>query len=187
MIEKEYKALVTKRRFNIVKQYVHKIFVDSAPEVILQKNHYFAKLDLYSKGITLRIREMTGKYKLQLKQIKKENGNIRISDEYCIDINKLTEMIDNKLLPENYNASYYYLGTIQTKRTQFETKNNLCIDFDENSYFGITDYEIEIEFSDNLPQGLISIIENGMAPMKVEGKYSRFINKLKEINDYGRN
>lgn len=177
MKEKEYKALVDREAFFTLKDAVQSA-CSAEPKVIRQCNHYFdtENFDLFQNGATLRIREIKGKLELQLKRPLRLEGNVKTSEEYHATVGSLPDCIQGGL-PAGLDAAYQYLGTLCTVRTRFLFPKGIKIDFDCNTYFSTTDYEIEIEYAAEEPREWITIIGEKSIPGAPIGKYTRFVRK----------
>lgn len=180
MIENEFKVMLNKNQYdNLAKSY-------KWDEGISQTNHYFdtENLELSARHITCRVREISGEFFLQLKLPTGVNFS-RVELEKKLDF--LPEIIDGKMLEtlaENVDfPDVKKLGTLSTKRL-VKRFDGAEIDLDESRYFGKTDYEIEIEFTDeNAARKLLENVRNLIGEIASEseictGKIRRFLEEF---------
>lgn len=178
MLENEYKILVDEVKFyRILKQ----VETNGSTE---HTNYYYDTSDysFYHQGLTFRIRDS---FQHKVLQIKYPDTAVikfssRIEKEFTIDEIPLviTQYDTQKYIPDiTINGDIKMLGCLTTYRWTKRLEDNLLLCFDKNSYLGILDYEIELEFDDYLID--ISHIFNylGIEPANSKGKYSRFIEK----------
>ena len=183
MIENEFKIMLS------VEQYEKLLAMYEWDEVIPQTNHYYDNEDMLlgELHITCRVREIEGKYFLQMKFPAAVEYS-RVELEKPLD--SLPEVInaDELLRPHPHNTDVLpnvkRLGALRTTRNihRFEGGE---IDLDKSEYFGKTDYEIEIEFTDenNARKVLDEIKEKlDIKPNSLvcEGKIRRFLNEYKK-------
>ena len=186
MIEKEYKFLMSSDDFFATKEKMKKIFPNIKSTTHKQTNHYFdtENFELANNFITVRIREIEGKYFLQTKQKATEKGNLRVTKETEIKINSLPNTpitlkeYDIDLSP---STPLSIIGSLSTTRTTFWVNKTTHIDFDENEYLGEQDWEIEIEFSEDDPTFLIEKLNLNEKNFNIKGKYTRFLDKVKSL------
>lgn len=180
MIENEFKVMLNKNQYDILsKSY-------KWDEEISQTNHYFdtENLELSARHITCRVREISGEFFLQLKLPTVVNFS-RVELEKKLDF--LPEKIDGKelkSLAKNVDfPDVKKLGALSTKRL-VKRVDGAEIDLDESRYFGKTDYEIEIEFSDEnaarkLLEDVRKIIGESASNSEVcTGKIRRFLEEF---------
>lgn len=183
MLEVEYKCLIDEETYNKIK---HKYEWDSIKEQI---NYYYNDMskELSKRRITVRIREKDGKLKLQAKRHKNSDSPLHISEESEIDVSSIPSLIDEqtarKITGVDSMGKLIKSGSLTTLRHSFMWNSTTEICLDKSTYLGITDYEVEIEYTLDAPLALIDEFKN----MGVEftentaGKYSRFRNRLEEI------
>jgi uncharacterized protein YjbK len=187
MTEMEYKLNINQQQFLMLYEKAKGLFPEIVPKRKLQINYYYDTPDLYlyQNEITLRIRQIDDILKLQLKTNKCCDEVKRTSDEYCVNVQKLPNNINTKELPINLSLDCNLLGSLVTERYSYIIKNGVKVEFDINYYLGFIDYEIEIEYTEENVQIVAEIFKTLSCDVniaKMEGKYSRFISKLKEIN-----
>ncbi len=167
-IEKEYKILIDKNKFNEI---VEKEDFD----LIIQENHYY---DLNTKNAALRIRNIDDLYILTIK-IKEDN--LTKEYEYKVSDNKIDDNINALLLKLNLNPNPKYLGSLLTSRYYKKlNKGELVIDL--NRYLDFIDYEIEFELYNHLDDD-ITEFNNFLTKYKLnytknsKSKFKRFLER----------
>lgn len=119
-------------------------------KTIVQTNHYFDTNDLQlsEMHITCRVREINGSFFLQMKYPSSKTYS-RIELEK--PLSKLADIVTADDLPKPEGSSALpdvkRLGTLTTTRS-VKCFGGAEIDLDKSEYFGKTDYELEIEFTD---------------------------------------
>lgn len=179
MVENEFKVMLTEAQYNAI----HDLY--SWDKEVQQVNSYYDSPDLLlsERHITCRVRTVSGKYLLQMKLPSGElkNGAVsRIELERQLDSipqsisgGELTEMSGAENLPD-----VKLLGDLATFRS-VKRFTGAEIDLDKSEYFGKTDYELEIEYTDEAAaKALLNDISahveiNSAAP--VSGKIRRFL------------
>lgn len=186
MTEKEYKSLISEAGFEkIEKSYPW----DSVKN---QTNYYYAaKTDCLAKNrITVRIREKDGAYKLQVKRHKNRENGLHISEESEFSAECAPQTIDEKTAFETIGietGELQKIGALTTLRHSFMWDEYTEICLDKSTYFDRVDYEIEVEYQNEMPEKLMAELSDlGVDFSKpVKGKYSRFLNRLNEIINGG--
>lgn len=105
-----------------------------------QTNYYYDADDLKMnmQGITCRIREKNGKYKATIKAHKQENKECSIE--------KTKEAL-NKYDDSLFSGMHLRLqGSLITERVLLYSNNGCEVVLDKNTYLGMTDYELEVEY-----------------------------------------
>lgn len=179
MVENEFKIMLTEQQYNAI----HALY--SWDGEASQVNNYYDSPDLQlsERHITCRVRSVSGKFLLQMKLPAGalDNGAIsRIELEQELDgvpqtlsSDMLTRLSGAENLPE-----VQLLGTLNTFRS-VKHFPGAEIDLDKSEYFGRTDYELEIEYTDEaaakslLEQISAHVDINSAAP--VSGKIRRFL------------
>ena len=143
MIENEFKIMLN------LEQYEKLLAMYEWNEVITQINHYYDTDDLLmsSLHITVRVREIDGKYFLQEK-LPGEAQYSRVELEKPLEF--LPDVIGVGDLPDSPSldvTGIKRLGQLKTVRNVHRFEGGE-IDLDKSEYFDKTDYEIEIEFLD---------------------------------------
>lgn len=143
MIENEFKIMLTST------QYEKLLSLYDWDKTIAQTNHYYDtdELLLSEMHITCRVREIDGAYFLQMKF----PGAAEFSrEELEKPLDALPETLEtDELLNPRGQAlpDVKRLGALTTKRS-VKRFDGVEIDLDMSTYFGRTDYELEIEFTD---------------------------------------
>ncbi len=144
MIENEFKLALTKEQYDTI----HGEY--AWDKEIFQINHYYDTDDLVLSGehITCRVREIAGEYFLQMK-LPADKLYSRVELERKLDA--LPEMLTGEELSALSGREgipeVKRLGKLSTMRS-IKAYDGAEIDLDKSEYFGKTDYEAEIEFTD---------------------------------------
>ncbi len=178
MIEQEYKELITEKQFQ-------ELLKEFNPEFITtQTNHYFTDKDgiLSENRITVRVREIGLKFKLQIKMPISESKGLHVNKEYEEELSELPDFFDEKKISAIINRNIgrcYPLGFLTTQRHSYHWNKDTEICIDKSSYFDTVDYEIEVECLGKLDEKLKKILSKHNVNFEHEckGKYSRFLNK----------
>ena len=145
MIENEFKLMLTEEQY----EKIHSMFQwDKEHE---QTNYYFdtPQLTLVNSHVTCRVRKIDVEFLLQMKL---PNG----ADYSRIELEeKLGAQLPEAMTGECLNAlsgrsdmpDVSLIGELTTFRS-VKSFDGAEIDLDKSSYFGKTDYELEIEFTD---------------------------------------
>ena len=141
MLEYEKKVLITENEYDaIVNTWCNGI----KPKI--QINYYFDTDDLYmnKKGITCRIRAKDGKYKTTVKNHNTVRNDCSMEIDLCEQ---------NKLDTKFFDAlGLCHQGELVTERIVMY-KDSFCeMVIDRNTYLGHTDFEIEVEYSEDCEQ-----------------------------------
>lgn len=144
MIENEFKIMLTSEQYEkLLSQY-------KWDKTVVQTNHYYDTdvLRLSDAHITCRVREIDGSYFLQMKfPAAREYSRVELEKP----LSALPETIsaDDLLKSDGHDAlpDVKRLGALTTTRS-IKRFNGAEIDLDKSEYFGITDFELEIEFTD---------------------------------------
>ena len=162
MIEKEYKVLLSyEQYYEIKKKYKWN-------QSFEQTNYYYNDKDNFidNNNITVRIREKDDKLYLQVKVPKSINKALAIKEEKELEIDKVYDEIPddiiNQLIPDVHEV--LLTGEMKTYRYTNTEIPGIEICLDKNVYLEITDYELEIEYTD-------------------EEKVKQFLNQLKNDLD----
>lgn len=146
MIENEFKIMLDRERYEKL------LSLYEWQEVIDQTNYYYdtKELALSALHITCRVREIAGKYYLQMKfpgasefsREELEKPLDSLPDEIDADEPFRPHPHGHAMLPKVKR-----LGSLKTMRSVYRF-NGGEIDLDKSEYFGKIDYELEIEFTD---------------------------------------
>ncbi len=179
MTENEFKIMLTKEQYEkLLGMYGFKTFT--------QTNHYYdtADLSMSARHITVRVRELEGGYFLQMK-LPTETAFSR--KELSKELSGIPGEISGAELGALAGGEFpdvKRLGALTTVRSVWEFGGGE-IDLDKSSYFSKTDYELEIEFTneqaarrvlDELRQKL-GFADNGEVCM---GKVRRFLEEYRK-------
>ena len=141
MIENEFKIMLTSE------QYEKLLSLYDFNKTIVQTNHYYDTDDLRLSDmhITCRVREINGAYFLQMK-FPAAQAYSRVELEK--PLNALPETLSAKEMPNGDDLpDVKRLGALTTTRS-VKRFDGAEIDLDKSEYFGKTDFELEIEFTD---------------------------------------
>lgn len=153
-----------------------------------QKNYYYTDEagTLRSKHIMVRIREINGIAKIQVKFHKNSNSPLQICEENEYEIDDipdfLSEELTKKITGENVGR-LYKMGCAVTKRNSLvHNGSELCLD--KTTYFDKTDYEVEVEYEDKMSAELLMRLTSLGVKFneKSVGKFSRFLKEYEKIN-----
>ena len=178
MLETELKAMLTENQFDKIRD----IFKwDSIKD---QTNSYYISPDniLKKHGITLRIRTIDNTHILQVKKHTSKNGALQISEESEFEIDaipiELTE--DDVYKYTGIKTTASLIGDLTTTRYSCFYTPEVEICLDKSTYLGLTDYEIEIEYTKPIPQELLDTLSriDVLFDTPCKGKFSRFMGRL---------
>lgn len=181
MLETELKAMLTLDEYNTIKNMFD---WDSSKEQI---NSYYTDANgaLKSNGITMRIRTKDGVNKIQIKKHLEKKSALQVSEETEYEIDSVCENFTSLEVFKmtGVSADVSLLGSLVTLRNSHIFCEGVEICLDKSRYLGVTDYEIEIEYTKEIPKQLLNMLSDiGIEfDKKTPGKYSRFINRLANI------
>lgn len=181
MLEKELKSMLNEEAFcKIEKMY-------KWDSIKTQENHYYTDTDgILSKNKSVfRIRYKDGNYTVQVKLHKTNDGALHICEENEFPIDSTPESISSECAAKYTGLAtgqLIKLGHNTTLRHSYMWNATTEICLDKTSYFDITDYEIEIEYTDECPKALLDELKSVGVEFesKTTGKYSRFMKKWKD-------
>ena len=142
MIENEFKVMLTEGQYErVLALYDFVTFT--------QINHYYdtADLEMSARRVTVRVRAVDGKFFLQMKL---PTAALFSRVELSKELPNLPEKISGAELSALSGTDcpdVERLGELKTTRSIYKF-NGGEIDVDRSEYFGKTDYELEIEFTD---------------------------------------
>ena len=179
MLETELKAMLTKAQYEVLE---NDFQWNSVTE---QTNSYYIAPDnlLKKHGITFRVRTINGTNTVQVKKHQPKQGALQIAEETEFIIDSIPQTFS-----ENETEKYTgirtvvsYIGNLITKRNSCMYCDGVEICLDKSTYLETTDYEIEIEYTKNIPDELLKkLAQNGISfNCATPGKFSRFMNRLK--------
>ena len=182
MLETEYKCLLTQSEYNKIAAHFD---WDSVKE---QTNHYYCDADkiLRKNRVMFRVRVKDNKSVIQVKLHKNSDSPLHICEELEYPIDCVPDVIeDGGKYTGIKTGELKNLGcTVTLRRSKmWDDKTEICLD--KTEYLGITDYEIEVEYTgEEMPEKL----SEELAALGVEfrkkstGKYSRFLRALESKN-----
>ena len=179
MVEKEFKKVVSKKEFEKL------LNLFGYEKKTTQVNIYYTNETIkYEYNLSVRVRCVNGKMLLQVKEPICKGGALNIKREYEKDIKSIDYIIRgnelNELTRKKGYKDVYLLGFLVTERYIKKIKEYNCeIAFDKNTYLGKEDYEIELEYSEDIPIELVDMI--GFQDAKTAGKYHRYITEYDRI------
>jgi uncharacterized protein YjbK len=171
-IEKEIKILLTEEEYNRI----GRLFEWDTE--IAQTNHYYRCIGK-SHYSSVRVRETGGRFYLQVKVPVSEDGALFIKKEYERELDSVPPALSAGELRELTGTELgdaVLMGELFTLRKTAHIENcEICLDRSE--YLGITDFELELEYTGEYPQDLVDKmkklgIDTERRPI---GKYARFI------------
>ena len=179
MIENEFKIMLTEQ------QYIEIRALFDWDREAEQVNSYYDSPDLQlsDRHITCRVRSVSGKYLLQMKLPAGELNNGAVSR---IEVEQELDHLPQKLSGSELTAlsgaddlpEVQLLGTLITLRS-VKHFPGAEIDLDKSWYFGKTDYELEIEYTDEAAaKSLLAEITTRVEldrSVPVTGKIRRFL------------
>lgn len=182
MLEQEYKCIINRE------MYLKLVDHFKWDDIKEQTNHYYCDKEgvLSQQKIMVRIREKDGIYKIQVKKHHGTNTVSHIADELEFEADSVAEYIEAQKAYEITGIkteNLYRIGALSTKRHSLKWNDTAEICLDKSTYFDITDYEIEVEYSEEEPVKLLEDLQKlGISfNEKGPGKYSRFVSRFKEI------
>ena len=159
MIEKEMKILLRREEY----------FALRPPEnpytqPFTQRNYYFDTTDyaMDKLGITCRIREKKGKYTTTIKTHDKQNTNC------SIEINDDPKHAPDLSIFGDLNLRSH--GYMETERIILSKLDGFEVAIDQNTYLGVTDYELEIEYEDDKKHYATNMIQTLAISIETELK-----------------
>lgn len=172
LTEAQYEKLRSSREFSTVEQV----------------NYYYdtGDLEMSARHVTVRVRELEGKFYLQMK-LPTEKALSRV--ELSRELEALPETLSGELLNSLAEGEYpdvKKLGSLKTTRSVWEFDGGE-IDLDKSEYFGKTDYEVEIEFTNEqnarkVLGEITELLEIRPSAEVCAGKIRRFLEAYKETN-----
>lgn len=157
--EIEYKGIITESEYwELTEQYKERL------SLARQSNYYFDtdNFELYRNGYSFRIRKKDKRFILTLNDNNKSSISFSYDrTEYNKEIsavqfqNFLSSGIDIEQLQKinpgiTLNKDIKYIGALRTLRGGMDLGEGLLLEIDKNEYSGITDYEIECEYNNDV-------------------------------------
>ena len=139
MLEFEKKVMLSEEEYCFLKDYLY-----AKGKTTVQRNYYYDTDDfaLTRQGITCRIREKDGVCLATIKehQIKGSDCSVETS---C----SVKDRYDDRIFSD---MAISYQGCLETKRLTASPQAGIVVMLDQNSYLGMVDYELEIEYDKEL-------------------------------------
>lgn len=181
MVEKELKSLIDEKIFEKVKEYY------KWDDVIVQENHYYADTRgvLGKERATFRIRAIGDTLRIQVKLHKNDSSALQISEELEYPVDSVPDNISAEEAKKYTGldcGELVLLGSTVTERYVLKKDGTeLCLD--KNTYLDMTDYEIELEYTEMCSQELLDSLKTMGVEFneKCTGKYSRFVNRFNSL------
>lgn len=185
MVENEFKLMLTEQQYRLIRAEF------AWDKVIVQTNHYYdtEELLLTPRHITCRVRELSGENLLQIKmpngadysriELEKRIGGSVPEQLNAVQLNELAGEYTENSLPDVMR-----LGSLTTERC-IKHFDGAEIDLDKSTYFAVTDFELEIEFTDEkLARKLLEEIKTTAGITQsvdvCSGKIHRFLSVYKQ-------
>lgn len=178
MKEQEFKSLISEEQFEAIK----KAF-DWDKEFTQVNHYYFDNNDYIIKNeMTVRVREKTDSCKLQVKIPESIRSNIHIKNEFSMQFDSVPQIIEGKVLNELCGldvGDVKRVGELKTERRTKSITDSVKLFLDKSDYLNTTDYEVEIEYLNDVSEIADLIRELGITESEVTyGKKTRFVRKL---------
>lgn len=187
MIESEYKCIIDSTLYQNI---VNKLDLEYEGKRVVQINYYYdtEDLKLHQKGITFRIRQKDAKLSIEIKYPIEKKGLLSVKKEAAYQIDTVPKGIDIN----NYSVDSYLdgeqriilIGMLVTERNSYRINSGIKVDVDKNYYYGVIDYELEIEFEVNFMEEAVKYLEGltaGKYQVSQNGKRERFIYQLRKM------
>ena len=181
MLETEFKSMLTEEAY---KQLESMFEWDEIKEQI---NSYYSdpSLLLKSNGITLRVRTKDGVNKIQVKVHKNADSPLQICEESEFETDGIPESFSAEEVKNmtGVETPASLLGSLTTLRHSLMYTDGVEICLDKSDYLGTTDYEIEIEYTSEIPDSLKETLSGAGVKFSAPavGKCTRFMVRLNDI------
>lgn len=171
MIEKEMKIPL-----KAVEYYTLRLQKNPYTHPIMQRNYYLDTNDyaMNKLGITCRIREKNGRYTSEVKVHDRQNTNC------SIEINGKPKLIPDMSIFGGLNIRVQ--GCMETERIILSSLDGCEVALDKNTYLGITDYELEIEYTEDKKRYANNMLQTLASCISAELKDSFDRDFIKRIN-----
>jgi len=179
-IEREFKMLLTPKDFELIRK------VLPWEKEYRQINIYFDTpcCLLHKRGITCRVRSVSGIHLLQIKYPILSDDRMYVSRrelEYQVEeippevrISELLTDFDTSLVAQP-------LGSLTTYRKECLASPGITVFLDQNEYGEQRDFEIEVEFTGDEKEVLLFLQKHAITiTKKSKGKYSRFLDTYRK-------
>ena len=184
-LEQEVKILLTEDEFERVLNRF------SWEETTQQINYYYMDPEgkLSAERVNVRVRQKNGGYTLQVKNlVKNVAGGPSVHNEVEKKIDSLPQVIDARTVKDMTGidtSSAIMVGELTTVRRvcRLGDKKNIEVCLDKSDYLGITDYELELEYTGDELETVKQIVQAlGLSTsQQPRGKLSRFYSRYKTI------
>lgn len=121
--------------------------------VVTQTNYYFDTDDfsMNKKGVTCRIRARNGMFKATVKSHCTDKDNCSTEEDICVK---------REFDPDIFNSmGLHYQGKLVTERIVIYKDSYCEMVLDRNTYLGMTDFELEIEYVDGYEGKALKLLE----------------------------
>ncbi|MGN1115767.1 MAG: CYTH domain-containing protein [Candidatus Ornithomonoglobus sp.] len=170
--EQTYLELEKMFEWDWVKEQVNSYYTD--PHNKLKKN-----------GITLRVRTKDNMNKIQIKVHKNADSPLQICEEAEYDIPDIPEGFPAERVKKmtGLEVPAALLGSLTTLRHSLMYTDGVEICLDKNDYLDKTDYEIEVEYTKDIPDELMEKLSSAGVRFEAAavGKCTRFMQRLAGI------
>ena len=175
-VEREVKILLTQQQYEQIRD---RFQWTAAVE---QVNHYYLDREgqLRAEKVNLRVRQIGNRYWLQVKTlVKNVKGGPSVHQETETDIDGAPDFFDSrtvKALTGVETQGARRVGALTTLRHTLSVEPEIELCLDKSDYLGVTDYELEIEYTGDRLEAVLALVEQlGLtAGEKPQGKLSRF-------------
>ncbi|MBQ8025665.1 MAG: CYTH domain-containing protein [Oscillospiraceae bacterium] len=175
-VEREVKILLTQQQY----EQIRGRFQWTA--AVEQVNHYYLDREgqLRAEKVNLRVRQIGNRYWLQVKTlVKNVKGGPSVHQETETDIDGAPDFFDSrtvKALTGVETQGARRVGALTTLRHTLSVEPEIELCLDKSDYLGVTDYELEIEYTGDRLEAVLALVEQlGLtAGEKPQGKLSRF-------------
>lgn len=180
MTETEIKSIIDEATY---KKAIKAFKWDAVKE---QTNYYYTDKSgiLREKRIMVRVRVVDNVPKIQVKLHQNENSPLQICEENEYETDCVPEIIDSAKVLEitGIDAGELYKMGFATTLRNFKKHNGSQLCLDKTTYFGKTDYEVEVEYEDKMSADLLMKLTSlGVAfNKKCVGKFARFYDEYKK-------
>ena len=174
-VEREVKILLTQQQY----EQIRGRFQWTA--AVEQVNHYYLDREgqLRAEKVNLRVRQIGNRYWLQVKTlVKNVKGGPSVHQETETDIDGAPDFFDSrtvKALTGVKTQGARRVGALTTLRHTLSVEPEIELCLDKSDYLGVTDYELEIEYTGDRLEAVLALVEQlGLtAGEKPQGKLSR--------------
>ncbi|MBR4554451.1 MAG: CYTH domain-containing protein [Ruminococcus sp.] len=178
MLEKEIKLMLSED------EYLKLCGEFDISKEIYQVNHYYRSAECAKRRISVRVREVEGSRLLQVKLPVSTEGSLAVREERERVLDSVPEEISADVLEEicGVRDTAVRIGSLATVRKLCCSYEGVELALDRNVYLGITDHELEAEYTGPYPEQVIEKLrELGInCDRPAVGKYARFCAGLEE-------